>query len=369
MKVLHTIRQGQIGGGETHVLDLVASLNPQKYASLVLAFTDGEMVRRLSDKGVECMVIPTTRPFDWKVWKKVENLMREKEVDLVHAHGTRACSNTFKAANRLKLPLAYTIHGWSFHPDQKPWVRKLREWGEWFLVRKTSLNISVSKSNNQDGVERLQMPHSRVVNYGVDLKRFDPDQNFTLNRAELELPEDKFLFGMVARLTKQKDPFTFIKAAAQLKGQDVHFLIVGGGELEQDCYKLVQETGMVDQFTFLPFRTDVPAILNLLDVYCLPSLWEGLPIGILEAMAMRKTIIATPVNGTQEVISDGETGYLFPAYQYEMMAQRMDHCLNKLQEARQVGANARKIIEEKFSLPVMAQNVEEVYQELLPGQK
>ena len=114
IKILHTIRQGKIGGGETHVLDLVTHLD-DRFTSEVLAFTHGEMVDRLSQMGVTCHVIETERPFDVRVWGKTRRLMQERGIQVVHAHGTRACSNSFWGAQKLDLPLLYTIHGWSFH--------------------------------------------------------------------------------------------------------------------------------------------------------------------------------------------------------------------------------------------------------------
>lgn len=366
-KILHTIRQGKIGGGETHVLDLVGSLHPDYFHSEVLTFTDGEMVNRLHALNVPCTVIHTEKPFDVTVWGKVKKFMQERQFDLVHAHGTRACSNSFKSANDLNLPLAYTIHGWSFHPDQSFFLRTAREKSERFLVRRTSCNISVSQSNNRDGMERLGMPNSRVINYGINLEKFAPEKEYPLSRKDLNWPEDKFLMGMVARLTKQKDPATFIKAFAKVSEQrpEAHAVIVGGGELEPQCKELAQQYGLEERLTFEPFRTDVPAVLKLLDVYCLPSLWEGLPIGILEAMAMQKTIVATPVDGTKEVITDGETGYLFPEYDHEAMAQKLIQCIDNRERGRQLGLNAHKRIEQDFTVPLTAKNVGNLYLELL----
>lgn len=366
IKILHTIRQGQIGGGETHVLDLVSNLDKNRFTSEVLSFTDGEMVSRLKKMGVPCHVISTTRPFDISVWSDVKKLMIENNYDMVHAHGTRACSNSFKAANKLGLPLAYTIHGWSFHQDQSPLVRNIREFSEKFLVHRTTRNISVSESNNNDGIERLGMPNSQIVNYGINLEKFNAEGDYALTRDDLGLPKDKILVGMVVRLTIQKDPLTFLKAAkiALESSNELHFVVVGGGELEAKCKDYVHKEGLTDKISFVGFRTDVPAVLNLLDIYCLPSLWEGLPIGVLEAMAMAKAIVATPVDGTKEVIKHDVSGMLFPEYDAEKMAACVLDLANNSAKREMVGENALTKIKESFTVERMAAELGELYLEL-----
>src|SRR5215212_6806853 len=144
IKVLECIRQGQIGGGESHLLSLVESLDRSLFDPVVLSFTDGPMVDRMKEMKVPVHIIHTTRPFDFTKWKQVKQLMKDEGIELVHAHGTRANSNVLNAAKSLGLPVIYTIHGWSFHPDQNPLVRRIRIMSEKYLASRTDLNISVS---------------------------------------------------------------------------------------------------------------------------------------------------------------------------------------------------------------------------------
>lgn len=347
-------------------MDLVSHLDTNHFQSEVLSFTDGEMVEQLRSKGIPCHIISTERPFDFSVWKEVRKLMADRKFDLVHAHGTRACSNSLNAARKLHLPLVYTIHGWSFHQDQSTLVRNLRELSEKYLVHRTTLNVSVSQSNNQDGIKRLGMPHSTVVNYGVNLTKFDAHKDYPLSREDLGLPKDKVLVGIVVRLTIQKDPLTFLKAAKELReySDKLHFVVVGGGELEPDCKSYVAQEGLEDVVSFVGFRTDVPAVLSLLDIYCLPSLWEGLPIGVLEAMAMAKAIVATPVDGTKEVIHHNQSGLLFDEYDHEAMAKCILELSEDGEKRKMLGENALAKIHESFMVDRMANELGEIYQQL-----
>src|ERR1700729_4377296 len=151
IKVLECIRQGKVGGGESHLLNLAASLDRTRFEPVVLSFTDGPMIERLGELGVETKVIYTEKPFDIRKWGKVKRWLKAQEVDLVHAHGTRAGSNVLWAARSLGIPVVYSIHGWSFHPDQSGLVRALRIAGERYITGRTAVNISVSEANKTLG--------------------------------------------------------------------------------------------------------------------------------------------------------------------------------------------------------------------------
>ncbi|WP_298713265.1 glycosyltransferase, partial [Chitinophaga sp.] len=105
IRVLQAIRQGKIGGGESHVLDLVRSLDRSRFEPVVLSFTDGPMVSLLQNMDVPVFVIGSEKAFDISVWKKVRALMIQERIDIVHVHGTRANTNVMWAARRLRIPL------------------------------------------------------------------------------------------------------------------------------------------------------------------------------------------------------------------------------------------------------------------------
>lgn len=368
INILHAIRQGKIGGGETHVLDLVQTLDKDIFKSVVISFTDGEMVDRLKKIGIACYVVPTVHPFDFSVWGKVKRIAVKEKIDIIHAHGSRACSNTFYAARKLQIPLIYTIHGWSFHHTQDFHVRKARELSERYLVRKSTLNIAVSESNRQEGIQRLNMPHSVVVKNGVNLNKFDPHGQYKDIRQELDISKEATLVGYIVRLTEQKEPLTFIWAIRHIMdcepNLNIRFLIVGDGDLKKAAIKLADQLAVSPYIIFQNFRTDVPDILNAIDIYCLPSLWEGLPIGLLEAMAMKKIIIATPADGTKEVIADRENGLLVPMKDPSALAKSIIEIHNNKRLGQQLAEKACKNIEDKYNILDMTGKIEAIYKNI-----
>jgi glycosyltransferase involved in cell wall biosynthesis len=364
IKVLECIRQGQIGGGESHLLSLVENLDRTRFEPIVLSFTNGPMVDRLKEMGIETHVIYTEKPFDIRKWKTVKRFIQTKQIDLVHAHGTRANSNILWASKSLNIPVIYTIHGWSFHPDQKTLVRKLRILGEKYLTAKSTLNISVSKSNQQSGKDYMPSFQSVVVNNGINQTKFDPAKTYRNVRDELQIATNKLLVLFIARFTLHKQPLALIHAFAKALQQNpaMHLLMVGDGDQKQEALRLIDELQLKDHVTLESFRQDVPDVLAAADIFVLPSLWEGLPIGLLEAMSMGKAIIASNVDGTSEIIKDGVNG---------RMVQTDNLVDNTAKALVELGSNAalrqtfqqqaRNTVKERFNAAAMTKEIEHIY--------
>jgi glycosyltransferase involved in cell wall biosynthesis len=365
IKILQTIRQGLVGGGETHVFDLARKLDKELFEVEVLSFTDGPMVNKLTALGINTYVINTEKPFDVNKWNIISKFIEDGGYDIIHAHGTRAASNVFYSDNKLNIPLIYTVHGWSFHDNQNIMMRKLREYSESFLTKRAAATITVSESNKRDGIAKFKLERARVIYNGIDHERFNPRLNYSDIRAEFGIPEGKTLVGYLVRMTQQKDPFTMVRAIKEVSetSKNIVFLMVGNGELLDGTKKLARELGVLDQIVFSDFRNDIPAILNAIDIYCLPSLWEGMPIGLLEAMAMGKACIASAVDGTRELLDDGENGILIQPKDPHSLAKHIIN-LHLHPEGRiALGNNAMKHIHRNFSLDEMVHKIEQVYKD------
>lgn len=347
------------------MLDLVRTLDKDKFESVVLSFTDGPMVEKMKRDGITTYVVPTEKPFDARVWGKVKEILKKEAIDILHAHGTRANSNTFYAARSLHIPLLYTVHGWSFHNDQHPIVKKVRAMSERFLVKNATKTICVSENNYKDAAALFNMQNAIVIKNGIDLGKFNPDRQFRDIRSELGLQQDAIVVGYIARITAQKDPFTFLRALAKIPADlNVQFLIVGDGDCKQAMLQLADELGITSRIVFENFREDLPDILHAIDIFCLPSLWEGLSLALLEAMAMRKAVIATAIDGTMEVITDKKNGLLFPVGNADQLGDALLLLINNKTLRDSLGAAAAATVREKFNLERMVKQVGLVYTEL-----
>ncbi len=364
IRVLECIRQGQIGGGESHLLSLVENLDRSRFEPIVLSFTDGPMIERLKEFKVETKVIPTLKPFDVTKWIAIKKFIQDKKIDVVHAHGTRAASNVLWASRVLGIPVIYTIHGWSFHQDQVFFIRKIRVFGEKYLTARSDINISVSLSNQQYGKKHISSFQSVVINNGIDTDKFNPLKKFKDIRKELQIREESVLLLFIARFTFQKQPLALIRAFKEVVAirHNLHLLMVGDGEEKAEAEQLIKSEGLGEKITIITFRQDVPAILAAADVYILPSLWEGLPIGLLEAMAMGKAIIASNVDGTREIIEHKQNGLLINT---KNLIPELRQAILELSEDREqretYGEKAKTKVQNKFNAVKMTKEIEELY--------
>jgi glycosyltransferase involved in cell wall biosynthesis len=362
IRILEAIRQGNVGGGETHVFDLSTRLDKNRFEPIVLSFSDGPMVSNLRQAGIETHVINTKLPFDPRVIAQVKNLIIDRGIDVVHAHGTRAASNLLLPSILANRKMVYTVHGWSFNQAQPSWVYFIRAQAERVITTQTALNICVSESNRQTGATAIARFRATVINNGIDLDKFHPAIDNELLSKELNKKENEVWIGFIARITKQKDPITLLQAfyRAYQKNKHVRLLIVGEGDLQQEVESTIRALNLNMVVTVMPFRKDIPEILKTIDVYCLPSLWEGLPIGVIEAMAMEKPVIATRVDGTREIVTS-ETGLLIEPGDVSALANGFLQLAEDKNNRQQMGKNGRTLAEQRFGLTTMVNATEEAY--------
>jgi len=368
IRILEGIRQGRIGGGESYLLGLVENMDREHFEPVVLSFTDGPMVDRLRAQGIGVHVLYTETAFDIRIWKKVKNLIAELGIDIVHAHGTRACSNLFWAAQRLQLPMIYTCHAWSFHLDQHPLVKKMRIWGEDFLTSRMDVNICGCEANKNTGKELFRDFDAVVINNSIDAKRFNPFDEYKDVRAELGVGKEELVIVSVARFTSQKQPLKLIGAFARFSARvpNARLLMIGDGEEKEAAIKLIAALGIGDKVILQPFRTDIPDVLASSDIYVLPSLWEAFPIALLEAMSMGKAVIGTNVDGTPEIIRDRENGLLIEIDELEANLETALMELSSDTELRErLQKNAIESIYNKYTVENLARKNENIYRELV----
>ncbi len=367
IKVLEVIRQGQIGGGESHLIDLVSFFNKNQFEPICLSFSNGEMIRQLKEMGIKCYIIKTQKPFDIKIQRQIVELVSQENIQLIHAHGSRAASNMLWSAKKLHIPFIYTVHGWSFHKDQNFLVRKFRQLSEKLICNMASRVICVSQSNADTGMKSFGLKEVTVIENGINLSRFNRRSKFTYLRTEFGFTADDFVVGFIARCTKQKAPLNYLEAIriAHNRNPFVKGLFVGEGDMDEVVNTYIAAHQMESYIYRSKFRTDVPDLLYNINVYCLPSLWEGLSIALLEAMAMGKAIVATPTDGTKELITHEDNGMIIPFGQPEALANTIlrlyddhtfyEHCCNK----------AHQLVEKRFNAQRVTSAVEDIYRTLL----
>jgi glycosyltransferase involved in cell wall biosynthesis len=211
-----------------------------------------------------------------------------------------------------------------------------------------------------------------VVNNGIDLRRFNPAGPHKNIRKELGVPNGALLVLFLARFTGHKQPLSLIRAFARAAEQNpqLHLLMVGDGDQKAEAVTLIESLGLKDRILLQPFRQDVPDVLAAADIFVLPSLWEGLPIGLLEAMAMGTAVIASNVDGTKEIIRHDENGWLVET---DNLVGNLADALVALgkdeQKRRRYREAAARTVNEQFNAANMTRQIERLYEQVLQKTK
>ena len=299
-------------------------------------------------------------------------LVRRLRPDIVHTQTSKAGVVGRLAARLAGAPIViHTAHAFPFHPYLSAPVRwayvTIERWGAGLA----DLIIVDTESVRADGLQHriVRAPGKLVtVPMGIDLKKFSPSPQGPANlRKALRLGMRDLVVGVVARLVPDKGLECFVRMAARILAarSDVRFLIVGDGPLRRDLERLADALGIRAKMIFTGHRTDVPALMETMDLFVLPTLHEGFGVVFAEAMAMGKAIIGSRIGPVAEVVEDGVTGYLVAPNDPEQFAKRALELLGDDGKRRAFGQAGRRRVEKLFAEEHMCETIERHYQRLL----
>jgi glycosyltransferase involved in cell wall biosynthesis len=209
-------------------------------------------------------------------------------------------------------------------------------------------------------------PRTFTIHNGIQLDRFKPSTDRLRERTRLDLPADAWIVGTVGRLRPEKNHALLIRALAKLLASipNACLAVVGDGELADSLRRLAGELHVLHQVAFLGSRRDVPEILTCLDVYCLPSLYEGMPISLLEAMASELPVVASDVVGIRELVQAANSGLLFPSNDPDALCDALRTLHGNPSLARMLAGNGVEWVTHNGSLDLMISRHAALYRRL-----
>lgn len=270
---------------------------------------------RTYDSGIICHHIPFVRsPFSfetWRCYKQLKILMEREKFDLIHCHMPITGILTRMAAHRVcpKVPLLYTAHGFHFYKGA-PLGNWLYYWPERHFARYTDCLILI---NGEDYERAKSFPVRGSVEYipGVGLKPApEPDPSFHLHE-HFQIPKNHKILVSVGELNENKNHITTIKAMDRFRKYDVTYLICGFGPLSQELQQTIHEMHLENQVILAGYCDNITDILRQSDIFLLPSIREGLPVSMMEAMQAGLPVLAGDIRGNRDLIEDGKGGFLF----------------------------------------------------------
>lgn len=377
LRILQIGSGAEYGGATTYILMLLQALREQGW-EVDYAGTPGKTLEVIRQAGYTVYPIPALqreiRPWrDFRALSQLRQVLRQQQYQVVHTHTSKGGILGRLAAKMAGIPaILHTVHGFAFHELSSPFQRLL-----YVRLEKTAAHwcdrlITV---NEEDRLQALKYgiakPEDIITVYnGIDTQPFDQallQVEQSSHEHSLVEPGSGLLVGMVARLAPSKAPLDFIHAASLVlsQRQDVKFVLVGDGPLQSQLEYEVNRLGLGDNILFTGFRQDVPQLLAAMDVFVLTTLWEGLPISLLEAMSMAKPVVATRVRGPREVVQHGVSGYLVPPGDPLAVSEAILSLLENKELRLQMGKAGRLLVDSKFHKASMLNHTLEVYSDLL----
>lgn len=376
LKVFQVLAGGAWGGGAVVVLSLAKVLMQEGCDVWVLCLCD-ETRARFSEAGAKIITSAYWRRelnplFDLSTLVQLFTLCRKEKFDIVHTHTSKGGFLGRIAARLAGVPtVIHTVHGFAFHEFSSGLTTSFYASLEKLASRFCDLIICVNNQDRLTAIERGIGRPDKIVTIlnGIDLRRFEDVVITDSERDRLGLPREAVLVGTVGRLAAQKGFEYLIKAIPCIvrAHPQTWFLFAGDGPLKAELQALAEKLGVRDRCRFLGFRRDIPQLLAYYDVFVLPSLWEGLSITLLEAMAASKAVIATNVKGNREVISDGINGVLCEPKNSEALANGIIDLIENEDKARLLGERARQTVEQRFDERIMLKRTLELYRTLTGG--
>lgn len=338
MTIVQYITPSRMGGAETFFLALCEFLAARGHRVIVVTKRDCLLrieAEKLKPLGVEVRGWHTRGKFDPRTLFRLVRLLRRERVDVLNTHLTTASWIGAWAGQLAGVPSAAWVHG----RDKKTWFQR--------ADHLLAVAGAVREFLIEQGVPARKI---ELLPFGVDLKHFAPfDSNQKREaKASFGLSSDARTIGVVASLIERKGHRFLLEALAGLP-PDVEVLLAGEGPLEPELRAQAKRLNLEARVHFLGFQAEVRRVLAASDVFCLPSLKEGLPISIMEAQACELVVVAARTAGVPEVVRDGQTGFVCVAGDAPSLESALQRALNDPGGARQIGRAARQFLEENFA--------------------
>ncbi len=350
------------------MLDLASAQRAKGHEVLVLCFSDeaggGVLAGAFADAGITVHIVAKRPGLDWTLSVRVAAALRRLQLDVVHTHNSQPLFYAAAAARLSGHVVIHTKHGEGHLVGKRGMF--LRRLGSPFVNR----FVAVSKKTAEHAREQWAYPFPsqiRVIPNGIrtDVHRPDLEARKAIRR-ELDIPQTAWMVGTVGRCDANKNQVALIRVLESELDEQMHLVIVGEGERMAELRAAREQSQCTDSIHLLGQRHDVSRVLAALDVFALPSLSEGLPLVILEAMATSVPVVSTAVGGIPKVIVHNENGVLVPSGDETAMSAALAELRNHPERAKSLGWAGQQLVREQYSSGRMADEYLAMYEATLP---
>lgn len=358
MNILQVLPRLDEGGVETGAVDFARYLMLKGHKAVIVS-GGGNLVKKLHEVGARHYKLPVGKKsvftFLWVI-PKIVDVIRKENIQIIHARSRVPAVSSFIASRITNIPFITTAHGYY----KKHLISQVMGWGKFVIVASNAMGYHMTK-NFGTLPEKI-----RLIPRGVDLQSFD-------YRCPGDKEKNPFTIGVISRMSPIKGHSYFIQAISRVSREipNLKVLIAGGVAKGKEKYKkdlelMVRRLGLTETIKFLGPREDIPEILSGLNLLVLsPVEQEAFGRVVIEAQAAGVPVIATSVGGIVDIVKDGQTGFLCSPRDPKSLAEKIIKLFKNENLQNKVAENARRSVEEKFSLDKMAASTVELYEETL----
>jgi glycosyltransferase involved in cell wall biosynthesis len=366
LKIAYIVtRADPIGGVQIHIKDLAAAAQAEGHDVTVLAGGSGPFIDLLRAQNTPTVVlrhltVPVSPLGDIRALSEIRRILADLRPDLLALHSAKAGVLGRLAGRSLGIPAVLTAHGWTFTPGFPRVQGAVYRHVERLVGPLTKKIIAVSEFDRRLALEAGIVDADRIVTVHNGIPDIAPQLRADPARTPTRLV-------MVARFSPQKDHQTLLRALSSLQDLTWELDLIGDGPLIDRMKSLAASLGLTGRVRFLGQRMDVDRLLAQAQVSILATNWEGFPLSILESMRAGLPVIASSVGGVEEAVVDAQSGYLVARGDVGTLRDRIRTLLEAPDLRARLGANARSLYEQHFSLEVAVRRTLDVYHEVAAG--
>ena len=300
IRILHVVQAA--GGVDRYIRMLLKYLDKEEFENIMVCSQDFHKgdYERLADGFEQIKMNRAIGMSDLKSIREVRRRIKKYNPDIVYAHSSKAGAIARVADIGLKNRCVYNPHGWAFNMRCSEKKKMMYTVIEKIAAPFCDKIICISDAEKQSALDKKICKEEKlqVIFNGVDIKAYENGTHGKVTRADLNIPEDAFVVGMVGRISPQKAPDVFVRMAKLVKDEvpNAHFVIVGSGNQEAEVRQYAEDNGFEDSLHITGWVNDPMSYVELFDIACLLSRWEGFGLVLPEYMMAEKPIVATCVD-------------------------------------------------------------------------
>lgn len=362
-KCLHILPMNKLSGAEK--LALILCRNMKGYEPIVVC--GGENLKELfENNGIKSYALTFSNKRILNTLSGLKNIIKENDIKIIHAHDNNASLNAYLVKKLYRLDVKVISHIHNCYPFLKEngFNKKIDK----ILRPRYDYNIACGKlvyNFYKENTNYFNEERTSILSNAIDIEEIT---KVDLNKSEevikeFNIPRNKTILGFIGRLEEQKGIISFIKEFAKYKEnfKDCKVILVGNGSQEEDVKSLISNLRLKELFILTGFQNNVYKFYPIIDVFFLPSLYEGLPMVLLEAMAFKKAVVSMNVGSINEVVKDKETGVLIEEGNYKEFIRRLKEIKEEKLIRQKLGENAFKYISKNYDIKNYRKAIEKMY--------